>query len=110
MEILADSFLKLLVDILGSADEPHRSHSKASLFHDFCGSLYKARVIREAKIVVGTEIKDFFPSYLNGGRLGTLYQALFFVEACFSNLSESFAEMLFHFSVHWVRIFYRSEN
>ena len=104
VEILADSFFELFVDVLCSADEPHWCHSEATLFHHIRRSLDKARVVSQTEVVICAEVEDFFSCYLNGSRLRTLYQAFLLVEACLTDLSESLAEMLFHFSVHIINI------
>ena len=69
LEIVADGGLKLLVNVLGSADEPHRGHAESPFLHHSGGSLDEARVICQAKIVVGAEIQDFLAGHLDGGIL-----------------------------------------
>ena len=100
LEVVADGCLELFVDVLRAADEAHARHAEAPFCHHLCCSLYEARMVAEAEIVVGAEVQDFLALYLNGCPLRAFNETLLFVESCFANLSERLAEMLFHLSVH----------
>ena len=100
LEVVADGCLELLVDVLRAADEAYARHAEASLLHHLRRTLNEPRVVGKAQVVVGTEVQHFLSLHLNGCALGTLDETLLLVKACFANLSERLAEMLFHFSVH----------
>ena len=84
LEILRYSSLKLLVDILGAANEAHGRHAVATAIHHLLGSLDQAGVVAQAKIVVGAKVEHFLTFHLNGSSLRTLNDAFFLVETgCF---------------------------
>ena len=104
LEIVADGSLELLVDVLCAADEADARHAEAALLHHLRCALDEARMVGEAKIVVGTEVQDFLSLDLDGSLLRTFDEALFLVKASFTNLSERLAEMFFHFTVHRYKV------
>ncbi len=57
LEVVADGFLKLLMEILGAADEAHRRHAVAATVHSLLCSLDQTAVVGKAEIVVGAEIE-----------------------------------------------------
>ena len=100
LEIVADGSLQFLVDILCATNEAYARHAEASTIHHLLRSLNQTGMIRQAQIVVGTEVEHFLSCHLNGCTLRTLNESLFLVKSCFTNLSECLAEMFFHLSVH----------
>ncbi len=57
VEIVGDGSFELFVEVLCATDEAHRRHAVAVGVHRLLGSLDDARVVREAKIVVGAEVE-----------------------------------------------------
>src|SRR5690606_40950038 len=50
-------FFEFFMNILCSANEPHRRHSVTMRIHHVLRSFYDLRITSESKIIVGTEIK-----------------------------------------------------
>ena len=100
MEVLADGGFKLLVKILASADETYARHTIATAVHGVLGSLYKARIVGKAKIVVGTEVQHCFSAYIDGGLLGAFNETFVFVKSGFADGRKLVLKMLLEFSVH----------
>ena len=105
LEIVRDSSLQLFVNVLGSADEANRRHAESATVHHFLGTLDKAWVIRQAKIVVGAEVEHLFALNLNGSLLWAFDDTLFFVETCLFEIFQCCAEMILDFSVHDLSVF-----
>ncbi len=75
-------FLKLLVDGEGAADEADRGDSIAPAFDALAGSFDDPGVVRQAEIVIGTEIEHLASSPDgNAGTLGGRDDALLFIKA-----------------------------
>ena len=104
VEIFADGSLQLLVEVLASADEAHARHAVATAIHGILGSLYEARIVRKAQIVVGAEVQHCLSAHLNGSLLRAFNQTLVLVKASFADSSQLVLKMLLKFSVHSMRI------
>ena len=100
LEVVGNSCLQLLVDILSATDETHRRHAKAAFFHHPTCSLDETRMIGETEIIVGAEIEHFLSSHADGSPLRTLNDTLFLVKACLTNFRKLLTEMLLDFRVH----------
>ena len=57
-EELGKAFLKLAVQGLRAADEPHGSHAEAPFVNGFLGGLHHFRIIGQAQVIVGAHVDD----------------------------------------------------
>ena len=58
-EEFCNFFLKLLMEIGGSTDKSHRRHSISMIIKRCFCCLNKRWIVREAKVIICTEIQDF---------------------------------------------------
>ena len=101
MEIIGDSLFQLLMQVLGAADEAHGRHAVAAKLHGFFGGFNQAGIVRQAQVIVGTEVQGL-AAILEGDfrtlRAGDV--AFPFVKSCLINGLQLRLEILLEFSVH----------
>ena len=83
LEVVGDGCFEFFVHILCAADEAHGRHTIAAAVHHVLGSLYEARMVGEAEVVVGAEVEHFLSLHLDGSLLRAFDEAFVLVEAGF---------------------------
>jgi len=79
------------VNLLGTADKPHRRKPKAPLVKAAGGGLDNLRMVGQAQIIIGTEIQHRpIGLYSNTILLRTDNNPLVFIQAVTANLIECF--------------------
>ena len=53
-----DATLEILMDVLGTANEPYRGHAETVSSQSVFGGLDDSRMVRESQVVIGTEVED----------------------------------------------------
>jgi hypothetical protein len=99
-----------MVDVLGSADKAHGSHSEPPVieaFFDRCNDLF---IIRQAKVVVGTHIYHLLFTDPDTGSLGRCYMTLGFIKAGFGDFFQFVLELIPKFSIHGCLLVQTTEN
>ena len=99
-EEVGDGLFELLVDVLAAADEADGGHAEAAGVHRALGRLNQTGVVREAEVVVCTEIQYLATADLDFGALGRTDDAFVLVEARGLDVGELLLQMGFDFSVH----------
>lgn len=98
--VIGDCLLKLLVNILGAANEPHRTHPKAMGVKSLLSRIDKPGVVGESQIVVGTKVENRFVVGGDLGGLGTGDDTLSLVGAgfpdCLDLLGEDCLDLFLH--------------
>jgi len=93
---LGDLSFKLFVNVNGSTDSTHRSHSETKFIDGILGFLINSWMIGKTKEIASTEVKNGFSiNHLDFGSLRTADCLLIvIVTSCFSFLYHSFAFVL----------------
>jgi len=91
---LRQASLKLLVNRLGSADEPYRRETVSPPVQALVGRADNLRMIRQPEVVVGAQVDHLSAiGHADVGSLRRGQHALVLVQALFPNCSESRAEL-----------------
>ena len=99
-EIVGNGLFELLVDILTAADEAHGRHAETAFVHGALGGVDEPPVVRQAEVIVGTEIQNLPTCNLDLGPLGRTDDPFPFVKPCGLDFGEFMLQVLFDFSVH----------
>ena len=101
VEVAGDSLLKLLVDVLRTADEADGAHPEAVAVHGGLSGCYQTRMVGETEVVIGAEVDDLLPrADLDVGSLRGRDDTLPLVEAGFVDGLKFLSEVLLHVLKH----------
>ena len=67
-EEIRDDTLEFFVGVLCTTNETHRCHTVTTCIHAVLGCLDEFRVVRQAEVVVGTEVDHFLPALYGDSR------------------------------------------
>ena len=92
--------LELLVDVLGSADEPHGGHTVAVFLQSPFGCFHQTGMVGEPQVIVGAEVDYLAIFYLYLRPLGREYDPLILIKPGVADVLQLCFEAVFHFSIH----------
>ena len=106
MEEVGNSLFQLFVQILGSADEADGGHTVAALVHGLLGRVDQSLGIRQAEVIVGTEIQCY-ATVLEGDfrALGRGDVPFVLVQASLLDGGQFILQVFLEFTVHGYREF-----
>ena len=88
------------MDVLAAADEAHGRHAESAFVHGAFGGVDQAPVVRQAEVVVGTEIQHLPTCNLDLGPLRRTDDPFPFVKPCGLDFGELMLQVLLDFTVH----------
>lgn len=92
--VVRDDSLQLLVNVLGAADETHRTHAEPVRLQSPNGGLFETSIVGEAEVVVGAEVEDSLAVGVDFRELGRGDDALGLVGACVAHGLQLLGEVL----------------
>ena len=99
-EVIRNRLFELLVDVLAAADETHRRHAETPGVHRFLGRLDQPGIVRQAQVVVRTEVQHFAARNLDFGTLGRLDDPFRLVEPGSLDFGQLVLQVFLDVSVH----------
>ena len=104
-EEIGDGLFELLVGVLRTADETHRSHAVSARVHTVLSRLNEFAVISQAQIVIGAEVNHIFAAlHLDGGGLRRDDDTFVFVKPCVLDVLQGSLQVLLKLGVHTLYI------